>query len=240
MILRAVIVDDEPLALTRLRRLLTAAGDVNVVGEATSAAEAARIAASEEPDVLFLDVMMPVVTGIELLRVLSPRPAIVFTTAHPRYAVEAFDENAVDFLLKPVSAERLERALIRVRQTLARRRANSATPPVTARIAVRKRSEVVFINPCDITWVAAEGNYCRIYANGSSYIVRQLIGDFSRRLDPGRFGRVHRSAIVNWERISRVIGSREDGYSLVLDDGTTIRIGGSYVETLDRLIADAL
>lgn len=242
MSLRAMIVDDEPLARLRLRRLLDGNGDVSVVGEAGNAAEAARLTAVEAPDVLFLDVAMPNVSGIELLRVLAPRPAIVFTTAHARYAVEAFDENAVDYLLKPVSAERLQRALNRVRQALSRGRgsARSTLESMSSRIAVRRRTEIVFVARADIRWIAAEGNYCRIHAHESSYILRQSIGELLRRLDGSRFIRIHRSAAVNSDRIAKVVGNREDGYSLILDDGTTIRIGRSYVDALDRLIADAL
>jgi two-component system LytT family response regulator len=241
MNLRAVIVDDEPIAQTRLRWLLENHPDIVVVGAAANAREAAFVTAARSPDVLFVDIEMPGATGMDFVRQLEPRPAIVFTTAHPQYAVEAFDENAVDYLLKPVSAFRLAETLDRVRRSVGSR--GMAPPPEapfkTERIAVRKRSEIIFVAPSDITWVAAEGNYCRLYATGTSYLVRQLIGDFAERVGSS-FIRVHRSAVVNIDHVCRITGNRAIGYSIQMLDGTKISVGDSYAGVVHNLLRRAL
>ena len=241
MDLRAVIVDDEPAARSRLRRLLDRQFGVTVVGEAASSREAASITASAEPDVLFVDVEMPGTSGVDFVHELSPRPAIVFTTAHAQYAVRAFEEDAVDYLLKPVIADRLTRALERVRQTIAAADGVPSPPPsrIPARIAVRRRSEIIFLAPADVTWVAAEGNYCRLYAKGTSYLLRQLIGDFAVRVGSD-FVRVHRSALVNTAHVRKITGTREGGYSIVLLDSTKISIGDSYSGIVQSLLRRAL
>jgi two-component system LytT family response regulator len=242
MTLRAMIIEDEPLAAKRLRRLLVEHADVSVVAEARNAAEATRFAAQDSVDVVFVDIEMPGGSGMELVRTLSPRPAVVFTTAHAHYAADAFDQNAVDYLIKPVESDRLGRALNRVRRSLAGRGGEHtlAAPLLGRRIAVRKRSEVVFILVADITWVAAEGNYCHVHANGEVYVVRQTIGDFAERVGEGSFVRVHRSALVNAARIRRITGNYDDGYTVVLEDDTTVRVGSSYSHLVRTLVSGAL
>ncbi|HEX6086566.1 MAG TPA: LytTR family DNA-binding domain-containing protein [Thermoanaerobaculia bacterium] len=243
MTITALIVDDEQLARRRIRRLLREHGGVVVAGEAASAVEAADLVLATRPDVLFLDLAMPRMSGLELLRTLSPRPEIIFTTAHSQYAVHAFDENAVDYLLKPVTRDRLARAMVRLRRALSRT-ASPATRSELAqlprRIAVRNRGELLFVNVADIDWIAAEGNYCRIHTKGGSYLVRDLLAGLERRLDPAQFLRVHRSAVVNVERIRKVTGNVDEGHSLVLDDGTIVRVGGSYGEALESVLSAML
>jgi DNA-binding LytR/AlgR family response regulator len=239
MIIRALIVDDEPLARERLRRLLGARRDILIAGEASDGVEAAALVAQEQPDVLFLDISMPRAGAFDLLASLEHPPSVIFTTAHAEYAVQAFEQNAIDYLLKPIGEERLERALARLRRTL--RHPNFAARSRTAtrlprRIAVRNRSEVVFVSVADIAWLGAEGNYCRVHVGGRSYLVRELISSFTRRLDPGQFLRVHRSTVVNLENVAKLVGNHDDGYSVVLNDGTTLRIGSSYSDVVTRLL----
>ena len=242
MNIRALLVDDEPLALARLRNMLETEFDVDVVGEAETAAAAMTLTASLEPDVVFLDIRMPKVSGLELVSKLKPRPVIVFTTAYPEFAVDAFYEWAIDYLVKPVHPERLGRTMNRLRNELVRRRSEgSGDPPparatVAERIAVRTRSEVVFIEVTEIFWIGAEGNYSRVHTAQKSYLMRELINAIAQRLDPAMFVRVHRSSIVNVNHIEKLITTRATGQAVVLTNGTSVRVGASYREALERVL----
>ncbi len=242
MNIRVAIVDDEPLARRRLRQLLAECAGVDVAGEARNAAEAAALCAKASPDVLLLDIEMPLGNGMELLRTLSPQPAVIFITAHARFAVEAFDLNAVDYLLKPVTPERLARAQARLRQKLVL--AEPAPPAEESRerrrgrIALRTRTEIVFIDTREIEWIAAEGNYSRIHLRGKSLLIRELLSTLGRQLDPDLFVRVHRSAIVHVERVRKVVVDPQGGHSAVLGSGAQVRIGDSHRRNLERLLGE--
>jgi DNA-binding LytR/AlgR family response regulator len=238
MNIRALIVDDEPLACRRMRQLLEEHPDIEIVGEATNAAAAAKLCSARSPDVLLVDIEMPMGSGLELVGALSPRPAIIFTTAHPRFAVDAFDVNAVDYVLKPISKERLARALNRLRQTFARREALPEPPRRRNRIAVRSRSQIVFIPASEIEWIGAEGNYSRVNTRAKSHLIRELMASLESRLDPSQFVRVHRSAIVNVERIQKIVADSQGGHSVVLASGTQVRIGASHRESLERVLGE--
>jgi two-component system LytT family response regulator len=242
MTIRALILDDEPLSRQRLRDLLGDHSDIAIAGEAGDIRTASALAEREKPDVLFLDVVMPRGSGIDLLRKLRPRPEIIFTTAYSQYAVTAFDENALDYLVKPVSSERLEMAIRRLRRTLLPRDrpgVGSMQRHWPARIAVRHRSEVIFINVNDITWIAAEGNYCRVHTNTESYLVRGLINNIAARFDAERFVRIHRSSIVNAGSIRKVVAVG-NGHAVILENGTAVRVGCSYADVLAQLIDPTL
>jgi two-component system LytT family response regulator len=239
--IRAVIVDDEPLACVLLRELLGQYADVEVIASAATAAEAAAICAEKAPDVLFLDINMPMGSGLDLARTLHPAPAIVFTTAHAEFAIPAFDVNAVDYLLKPVDKERLDRALIRLRQKLAR--PETALPlaaPPGGRVAFRLKSEIVFIAPDAIEWIGAEGNYCRVYTTGKPLLIREMLSSIEQRLDPRRFVRVHRSAIINLDALQKLLIDPQGRYSAVLQSGTRVRVGVTHRHELQRLYGDVL
>lgn len=241
MTIRALILDDEPLSRQRLRDLLSAHADIDIAGEAGDIHTASALVAREKPDVLFLDVVMPKGSGLDLLRSLSPRPEIIFTTAYSHYAVTAFDENALDYLVKPVSSDRLDVAVRRLRRRMLQRdrpAAGSAQRQRPARIAVRHRSEVIFINVSDIAWIAAEGNYCRVHTNGASYLVRGLINHLAAKLD-SRFVRIHRSSMVNVGSIRKVVAIGT-GHAVILENGTAVRVGCSYADVLAKLIDPAL
>ena len=181
--LRAVIVEDEPLALARLSRLLQRHDDVEVVGEAGNAADAIDLIQAHAPELLFLDIEMPRANGFELLHALEhePRPVVIFTTAHQEFAHKAFEVNAADYLVKPFDDERLSRAMERARRFLATP-AESPAPPARhrERYAVRVRGEIVLVNAADVEWVSAEGNYARLHAGEKSYLIR----DSMQRLAP--------------------------------------------------------
>lgn len=220
-----------------MRDLLVAHPDIVVAGEAGDISTASAMAGREKPDVLFLDVVMPGGSGLKLLSSLDPRPQIIFTTAYSNYAVNAFDENAVDYLVKPVSSDRLELAVTRLRRTLHRELPENGNPSVRrpTRIAVRHRTEVLFLNVADVTWISAEGNYCRVHTQNASYLMRGLINHMEARFGSEVFARVHRSSLVNVGRIQKLIVTGT-GHSVVLEDGTTVRVGSSYRHNLAHLL----
>lgn len=243
--IKTLIVDDEPLARSRVRSMLARHGDIDVVAECSSATEAAAVARDEPPSLLMLDVDMPDGGGFELLQMLpeNTRPAVVFVTAHEQFALDAFEANAVDYLVKPFSEERLDRAVDRVRRFLGNRElpapsANSRRR--RERFAVRVRGQVVFVNTSAIDWIGAEGNYVRLHAGGQSYLMRESMQSVDAELDPAMFVRVHRSAIVNIERVRKLIPGTDGAFSIVLSDDTTIPLGPTYRERLENVLGQKL
>ncbi|MBI5836893.1 MAG: response regulator transcription factor [Candidatus Eisenbacteria bacterium] len=213
--LRVLIVDDEPLARARARRMLGEAGGVEIVGEAGSAAEARPLVESTRPDVMLLDIQMPGGDGFELLRSLGVRPAVVFVTAFDHYAVRAFEENAVDYLLKPFRAERLAEALRRARADLGRpaeleRRLTAlleglrrpAADTCLERFTVRVATRQVILAAAAIRWFGAEDKLVFAATECGRHYVNFTLDQLERRLDPKRFTRVHRGAIVNLDHVA--------------------------------------
>ena len=233
--LRTLIVDDEPLAIERLQILVGRIPAIQVVGTASDGAQALRLAEALSPDLLLLDMTMPEADGLVVARQLvtrSNRPAVIFVTAHDQFAVEAFDCDAVDYVLKPVAEDRLTRA---VERALARR--SAAAEPVEDRPAstwleefwVPHRSELIRLAASDIERIDAERDYVRLHVGPRSYLMLHTIQGLEDRLDPERFIRLHRSTIVRRDRIA---GLRHDGlgvWSAELADGTALRIGRTYL-----------
>jgi two-component system LytT family response regulator len=208
MTLRTVIVDDEPLARKRLRRLLAEHPSLEIVGEAANGEEACAIIDATAPDLVFLDVQMPGLTGFDVLARLRRRPRIIFVTAHDEFAVRAFEEQALDYLLKPVEPKRLERALGRLQPTSVQApgidsrlerllQVVERSGPAVRRIPVRKGARVVLLEPESIIFCRAEDKYAVIYTADGEHVVDKTIDDLEATLDPGTFIRVHRSTIVN-------------------------------------------
>jgi DNA-binding LytR/AlgR family response regulator len=205
---RAVLVDDEPLARTRLRRLLAEHPDVEIVGDAADGDAALTLLAQAEPDLVFLDVQMPGLSGFDVLARLETRPHIIFVTAHDEFAVRAFEEQAVDYLLKPVEPARLARALARVTGTRPAERdagerlerllaavVRAKEPP--RRIAVRRGAKVTLVEPESVIFCRAEDKYAVLYTAEGEHVVDRTIEELDQTLDPTVFLRIHRSAIVN-------------------------------------------
>lgn len=238
--LATLIVDDEPLAIDRMRMICDQLPMVRVAGTASDGAQALERIAELSPDLVLLDLTMPELDGLGVARRLAAQdnpPAVIFVTAHDNHAVEAFDLDAVDYVLKPVEKDRLERAIARV---LARRgqnpaggRAAGASSPWLEELWVPHRSELVRIAVSEVGRIDAERDYVRLHvgsgATKRSYLLLQTIAGLEARLDPDRFIRIHRSLIL---RRDRIVGLRHDGlgvWSVETDDGETLRIGRTYL-----------
>jgi two-component system LytT family response regulator len=252
-VIRVLIVDDEPLARSRVRQLLVPHAAIEIIAECSSSREAAQVMASEAPDVLFLDIEMPEADGFAIANALDRvrTPAIVFITAHEEFALQAFEANAVDYLVKPFSQERFDRSMDRVRRFLGDRTSATAQPhpparpPLRAprwreRFAVRVRGQVLFVKTTTLEWIGAEGNYARLHTPDASYLIRESLQHLESELDPELFVRVHRSAIVNIERVQKLILGPEGAFSIVLQSEAALSLGPTYRERLEQLLGQKL
>lgn len=259
--LRALVVDDEPLAREGLRLLLAADAEVECLGEAQDGRQAAALIRRLRPDLVFLDVQMPEVDGFATLRLLPATewPAIIFVTAYDRYALRAFEVHAVDYLLKPFDDERFREALDRAKAQVRLRRLSAlgerlldllASPDLPARpapgpspagpppaylerLAIRDGGRVVFLAAAEIDWIEAADYYVEVHAGGRAYLHRESLNRLSGQLDPRRFVRIHRSALVNWDRVRELRHQGRD-VQVVLRDGVTLKVARSHREHLPR------
>ncbi|HYD23254.1 MAG TPA: LytTR family DNA-binding domain-containing protein [Croceibacterium sp.] len=240
--LRTMIVDDEPLAIERMQVLCAELDQLAVIGTASDGEAALRLADKLKPDLLLLDMTMPGMDGLSVARLLGKRdnpPAVIFVTAHEDFAVEAFDLEAVDYVLKPVAAERLERAIDRA---IARRErgAIGSSGEWLSEFWVPHRSELLRIAVDQVERIDAERDYVRLHVGGAegqarSYLLLQTIAGLEGRLDPTRFIRIHRSTILRRDRIR---GLRHEGlgvWSAELDNGETLRIGRTYLRKVKAM-----
>jgi two-component system, LytTR family, response regulator len=229
---KAVIVDDEPLARKSIRLLLERDGEVEVAGEC-SGIDAAALIARTRPDIMFLDVQMPEVDGFDLLQQVGVDavPAVVFVTAYNDYAVRAFEVHGLDYLLKPFDDARFAQALARAKEQV-RGRGGS---PYAQRFLVRVREKFVVVNAADIDWIEAADYYVTLHAGGKSHLLRETMSALEKRLDPARFVRVHRSAIVNIDRVREIHPLFRGDCTLVLADGTQVKLSKSRRDEFERL-----
>lgn len=240
--LRVVLADDEPLALSRLRHLLADHADVEILAEAEDAETALDVIRSIKPDVAFLDIQMPGFSGVELAGRLhlTPQPFIIFVTAHADHAVEAFEAGAVDYLLKPFDEARLAASLTRARNALAARRVLSSGSdsglPVAYldRVAVTLGQRTIFVRTAAVDWFEARGNYVRLHTGHDVYLLRSGIGALESQLDPRIFVRIHRSHIVRLDFVKelRTLGPGE--YRAVLATGVELPVSQRYRNRLPR------
>jgi two-component system, LytTR family, response regulator len=249
MTTRALIVDDEPLARRAVRRLLDK-HDIEVVAECGDGESAVRMIRELGPDLVFLDIQMPELDGFAVLRQIgaSAMPVTIFVTAHDRFAVQAFDAHAVDYLLKPIARARFELALARaeqriagtldraeLRRVLANLERAAATRGYADRLAVPDRGRIHFVAVRDIGWIEADGNYARIHARGREHELRETLAALEDKLDPADFVRIHRSTIVNVHRIREIQPWFRGHHRVVLDDGTELRMSRYQREVAKRL-----
>lgn len=262
MTVRTLIVDDEPLARDGIRMHLAGEPDVEVVGEAGDGAHAVEAIRALQPDLVFLDVQMPEMDGLQVVEQVGAArmPAVIFATAYHQHAVRAFELHAVDYLLKPVAEDRLRGALGRARLRLAsrgeevlaarlqalledfralRERAGGVAEPVPARkfaawISVAGRTSTQLVRVEDVDWFEAEGNYVRLHVGKVSHLIRSTLRAMEEQLDPAAFIRIHRSTIVNVNRIREIQPWFGGDYIAMLHDGRQLRVSRSHREQLLR------
>jgi two-component system, LytTR family, response regulator len=246
--LRVLIVDDEPLARRRLKGLLKDEPEVEIAGECDDGASAVAAAERLAPDIMFLDVQMPGMDGFDVIEALGARrcPAVVFVTAYDEYALKAFNVHAVDYLLKPFDRKRLRQALSRARalmlnETDLGRRVAAAIADIRdgrpeQRFAVKSRGRVYFVRADEIDWIEASGHYLTLHAGRDAHLIRDTITNIESRLDPHRFARVHRSMIVNVDRIKELLPSFHGEYTIVLRDGTRLQSSRGHSQRLHAII----
>ncbi|MGZ5433629.1 MAG: LytR/AlgR family response regulator transcription factor [Thermoanaerobaculia bacterium] len=234
--MKVVIVDDEPLARQVVRMLVASDRELTIAGEC-SGVDAAEVIARERPDILFLDIQMPEVDGFDVLERVGADtvPAVVFVTAYDEYALRAFEVHALDYLLKPFDDRRFYAALSRAKEQV---RAKSPSSFVR-RFLVRTRDKVLFIKADDLEWIEAADYYVSLHAGGKSYLLRQTMAEIERQLDPSKFVRVHRSAIVNLDRVKEMHPLFRGDCALVLADGTQLRLSRARREEFERRLAGA-
>jgi two-component system LytT family response regulator len=247
----ALIVDDEPFARASLRKLLEREPDAITIFEARNGHEAVSRILAERPDVVFLDVQMPEMNGFEVVRQVgaAAMPEVVFVTAHDQFAIQAFEINALDYLLKPVSEERFAEALQRTRPHSRRRGDDSerivsllqtlASPPkILTRIAVRSAGKTRFVDLQDVLWIQAAENYVQLHTASSRHLVHATIQSMLGRLDPDVFVRIHRSAIVNVRHIMQIETGGQGDYVLTLDNGFCIESSRTYSDVIKRWVSN--
>jgi two-component system, LytTR family, response regulator len=247
--IRALVVDDEPLARKRLATLLNSEPDIDVVGEADGGTSAVALIESLKPDLVFLDIQMPGLDGFGVLRSVAPAhlPLVVFVTAYDDHAIRAFEVQAVDYVLKPVVEKRFREAVRRAVERLSsssgealRRQMASLLERLPAapsdRLAVRSGERTVFVRFDDIDWIDVEGDYARVHAGQDTHLLRETLGDLERRLPPSRFIRIHRSFIVQADRIQSVQPWFKGDYVIMLRDGTRLQSGRTYRQRVQSLI----
>jgi two-component system, LytTR family, response regulator len=250
MSIRALIIDDEPLARRTIHRFLGKNAGVNVVGECGDGESAVRTIRERKPDLVFLDVQMPEMDGFQVIsRVGADQmPVTIFVTAHDRFALRAFDSNAIDYLLKPFGKERFERALARAKQKIAGkldhdevRRIISSLERLAAerkhpdRLAIPRNGRILFVATKDVDWIEAEGNYVRLHVGKREHEFRETLSELEEKLSPADFLRIHRSTIVNIQRIKEIQPWFHGYHRVLLQDGTALRMSRYQHEIAKKL-----
>jgi two-component system LytT family response regulator len=239
--LRALLVDDEEPARERLRRLLAEVGDVEVVGEAEDGEQAMERIAALAPDIVFLDIQMPACSGMEVAASLgAPRPRIIFCTAFEEFAVDAFELNAIDYLLKPVSRARLDKALERVRAVPAANDQNldraARTDGSRGRFLARRGASYRVVPASDVLCFLSEGGLTKLQAAGQHYWMQPTLNDLEARLDPAQFFRISRAAIVNLDAVRELAPVSGGQGQVVLSDGSRLEVSRRrFTELTERL-----
>jgi two-component system, LytTR family, response regulator len=263
---RALIVDDEELGRRMLRTLLASDEDVIVVGEAASATEARRKIGEHNPDLVFMDIEMPGGSGLELLQALAePHPYVIFVTAHAEFALPAFEAQAADYLVKPVQRQRFAGSVMRAKQRIAERRVaglarqiagavgngrgnghaesasgNGAATPAQRyadQMTIRVRRRMFALEVSDISWIQGASQYSRVHTKNGEYLLSRTLASLECELDPKRFFRIHRSAIVNAAHVREVRSSGDGRYNIYLHGGQALPMGRARREILEKLLS---
>lgn len=252
MKIRALIVDDEPLARERLAALLASENDIELAGECANGAEALSAIEEKNPDLVFLDVQMPELDGFGVLAALpaSRRPSVIFVTAHDRFALKAFEVHAIDYLLKPFDRERFLKALERAREQVKRQHAGQIDERLSAllaglkqdqpkhldRIPVKGSGRVVLVKVSDIDWIEAADNYVNLHTGKESHLHRETMTALAERLSESKFLRISRSTMVNVDRIKELQPMFHGDYTVILQNGSKLTLSRGYRDALNQLL----
>jgi two-component system, LytTR family, response regulator len=252
--IRTLIVDDEHLAREGVRLLIQDDSQIEIIAECANGRDAVRVMQAEAPDLLFLDVQMPEMNGFEVLdQVGAGRlPTVIFVTAYDSYALQAFEAEALDYLLKPFSDERFYRALARakaqfeqaevkdqnhkLRALLAAYRGRQQRPPSLERLVIKSGGRVLFLDAQEIDWIEAADYYALLHVGGKSHLLRETMAELEAKLDARKFFRIHRSTIVNIERVKALQANSHGDHSVILNDGTKLKLSRRRREKLQLML----
>ncbi len=249
MTITALIVDDEPLAREGIREFLRSERDITIVGECRNGNEAIAAITAKRPDLVFLDIQMPGLSGFDVLDAIQGHepPAIIFVTAYDEYALRAFQVHALDYLLKPVERERFRAALDRVRAQIEYAEAGALSkrlaklldevkvqPRFRERLMIKTGGKIYFVQAHEIDWIEAAGNYARLHVKGERHLIRETMTALERRLDPDRFVRIHRSTIVNLDRLKEFQPWFKGEHVAIMRDGTRLSVSRKYRTLLEK------
>lgn len=247
----ALIVDDEPLARRSIRKHLKAFPEFAVAGECGDGESAVAAIRKQKPDLVFLDIQLPEFDGFDVIRAVGKHamPVTIFVTAYDRYALQAFEAHALDYLLKPFSEERFRDGLLRARRTLQMGKQQAPNHQLSQlldeinkkkdyleRISVPAKGRFLFFNVRDLDWIEAEGNYLRLHGNGGSHLIRGNMNEMEAKLDPGKFMRIHRSTIVNLQRIREVQPWFHGHHRVVMTNGQELKLSRYQKDKLRQLL----
>ncbi len=258
--IKTLIVDDEPLARRTIRDLLATDPEIEIIGECGNGLETVRFIRRQLPDLLFLDIQMPGMNGFEALSKIEHEriPAIVFVTAFDNYALKAFELHALDYLLKPFTDKRFEEALRQAKTQVELREINRLSQSLLAllgeqagreiaplkrksfltRFMIRSGGRVSFIKAADVDWISADDYYIKLHVAGKSHLLRISMNELEEKLDPQRFLRIHRSTIINFDRVKELHQHPNGEYVVVLKDGTELKLSRSRRERLEELLTN--
>jgi two-component system, LytTR family, response regulator len=237
--IRALVVDDEPLARSNVVLLLRANPEVEIVGECGSAMECLEVIRQQKPDLVFLDVRMPEYDGFDILEMLGrdAPPAVIFVTAYDQYALKAFDTGALDYLLKPFNNARFARALERAKERIALRKSSSAKMD---RLTIKSAGHVLFLATAEIDWIEAADYYASLHVGTKTHLLRRSMNDLEADLDPCLFCRIHRSTIVNLERVRELRFDSDGEYEVVLAEATRLKLSRRYRKELQSRLGQSV
>jgi two-component system LytT family response regulator len=257
--IRALVVDDEPIARRGIRRLLQTAPDIEIIGEAGNGQDAIAAVEKQKPDLVFLDIQMPLLDGFSVIEKigLANLPEIVFVTAFDEHAIRAFEINALDYLLKPIDPERFKKCLERVRermknsedgklddklsallQSLESAKANSEQPVFLERVVIKDAGRIFFVGVDEIIWISSEGNYVKLHTKGKSHLLRETMDGLENKLNSHDFLRLRRSTIVRIEQIKELHPLFNGEFAVILKDGTKLTSSRRYRQNLNSILKD--
>jgi two-component system LytT family response regulator len=257
--IRTIIIDDEPLAREGIRILLSSDSHFEIIGECTNGKEAIAAIKKHRPDLIFLDVQMPEIDGLGVLKALpaSQLPLVVFVTAFDKFAIDAFDAHALDYVLKPVNPARFAKTLMRVRKRYSEQevsqisqklmellqsggadsRALTARTSYLSRVSIKTGDRIHFVDVAEIDWLEAEDYYVKLHVGKQSHLIRETLSNLEKQLDPAAFLRIHRSTIVNTSRIKELKQHFRGEYFVILKDGAKLKLSRSYRDAVARILS---